>query len=231
MILTFCLHGRYGFHKINKSPRGQRGNENDIWEFSHPQFQQQRPDLLKEIRRKAMDSEVLRRETGDMHMFFSMLQVSQADLQRQFQALQTSFSNLLQGFEETRKMQMQQQFLLKQLADRQGVSVDDLVPGGMSSTTPDVFITAPVAAPSNTGSSQFEYNQHNPQQNKDDLWNEPDHWEHQQHSYGQSPAHHNSTSPDMILSMAANTPLPPSPAPNVDPNNLMFASSSSPMMS
>ncbi|KAI7887401.1 winged helix DNA-binding domain-containing protein [Lichtheimia hyalospora FSU 10163] len=224
------LLNMYGFHKINKSPRGQRGNENEIWEFSHPQFQQQRPDLLKEIRRKAMDSEVLRRETGDMHMFFSMLQVSQADLQRQFQALQTSFSNLLQGFEETRKMQMQQQFLLKQLADRQGVSVDDLVPG-MASTTPDVFITAPVAS-SNSGSSQLQtgYNNSNPQPNKDDLWNEPDHWEHHQPSYGQSPTN-NTTSPDMILSMAANTPLPPSPSPNVDPNNLMFASSPSPMMS
>ncbi|KAI9310623.1 HSF-type DNA-binding-domain-containing protein [Dichotomocladium elegans] len=123
------LLNMYGFHKINKSPRGQRGNENEIWEFSHPQFQQNRPDLLKEIRRKAMDSEVLRRETGDIHSFFSMLQVSQADLQRQFQALQTSFSNLLQGFEETRKMQLQQQFLLKQLADRQGVRIDDLLPG------------------------------------------------------------------------------------------------------
>ncbi|KAJ8652780.1 hypothetical protein O0I10_011586 [Lichtheimia ornata] len=229
------LLNMYGFHKINKSPRGQRGNENEIWEFSHPQFQQQRPDLLKEIRRKAMDSEVLRRETGDMHMFFSMLQVSQADLQRQFQALQTSFSNLLQGFEETRKMQMQQQFLLKQLADRQGVPVDDLVPGmsTTNATTPDVFITAPVA-PSNSGSSQqlqTGYNNNNAQPSKDDLWNEPDHWEQQQHSYGQSPTHNASTSPDMILSMAANTPLPPSPAPNVDPNNLMFGSSPSPMMS
>ncbi|KAI8138402.1 hypothetical protein BJV82DRAFT_545864, partial [Fennellomyces sp. T-0311] len=90
------LLNMYGFHKINKSPRGQRGNENEIWEFSHPQFQRNRSDLLKDIRRKAMDSEVLRRETGDMHAFFSMLQVSQADLQRQFQALQESFSNLLQ---------------------------------------------------------------------------------------------------------------------------------------
>ncbi|KAI7856530.1 hypothetical protein BDC45DRAFT_437353, partial [Circinella umbellata] len=55
------LLNMYGFHKINKSPRGQRGNENEIWEFSHPQFQKNRPDLLKDIRRKAMDSEVLRR--------------------------------------------------------------------------------------------------------------------------------------------------------------------------
>ncbi|KAI8075048.1 HSF-type DNA-binding-domain-containing protein, partial [Gongronella butleri] len=43
----------YGFHKINKSPRGQRGNnENEIWEFSHAKFQYGRTDLLEDIRRK-----------------------------------------------------------------------------------------------------------------------------------------------------------------------------------
>ncbi|OAD07498.1 heat shock factor-type transcription factor, partial [Mucor lusitanicus CBS 277.49] len=47
------LLNMYGFHKINKSPRGQRGNnENEIWEFSHPKFQHGRSDILKEIKRK-----------------------------------------------------------------------------------------------------------------------------------------------------------------------------------
>ncbi|KAI8981822.1 HSF-type DNA-binding-domain-containing protein, partial [Mycotypha africana] len=47
------LLNMYGFHKINKSPRGQRGNnENEIWEFSHPKFQHSRSDLLKDIKRK-----------------------------------------------------------------------------------------------------------------------------------------------------------------------------------
>ncbi|OAD01031.1 heat shock factor-type transcription factor, partial [Mucor lusitanicus CBS 277.49] len=43
----------YGFHKVNKSPRGHRTlAENQIWEFSHPKFLRNRPDLLDEIKRK-----------------------------------------------------------------------------------------------------------------------------------------------------------------------------------
>ncbi|KAI8891484.1 winged helix DNA-binding domain-containing protein [Backusella circina FSU 941] len=113
----------YGFHKINKSPRGQRGtNENEIWEFSHPKFQSERTDLLEDIRRKAMDSELLRRETGDIHASFAMVQLSQADLLQQFRVLQENFANLLQGFDEMKKVQYQQQTIIKKLAERQGLS-------------------------------------------------------------------------------------------------------------
>jgi hypothetical protein len=110
----------YGFHKINKSPRGQRGNnENEIWEFSHTKFQRGRPDILEDIKRKAMDSELLRRETGDIHASFAMVQLSQADLLQQFRVLQENFSNLLQGFEEMKKVQLQQQIIIKKLSERQ----------------------------------------------------------------------------------------------------------------
>ncbi|KAI9335886.1 HSF-type DNA-binding-domain-containing protein, partial [Pilaira anomala] len=48
----------YGFHKINKSPRSQRGNsKNGVWEFSHIKFQRGCPELLEEIKRKSIDSE------------------------------------------------------------------------------------------------------------------------------------------------------------------------------
>ncbi|KAI9307800.1 HSF-type DNA-binding-domain-containing protein, partial [Cunninghamella echinulata] len=55
------LLNMYGFHKINKSPRGQRSSEKEIWEFSHPKFIRGHPELLKDIKRKAMDSELMRR--------------------------------------------------------------------------------------------------------------------------------------------------------------------------
>jgi len=127
-MLGLIVSCRYGFHKINKSPRGQRGNnENEIWEFSHPKFQHGRSDILKEIKRKAMDSELLRRETGDIHASFAMLQMSQADLLQQFYILQDNFSNLLQGFEETKKVQFQQQQIINQLAERQGLSQNDIL--------------------------------------------------------------------------------------------------------
>ncbi|KAI8991716.1 HSF-type DNA-binding-domain-containing protein [Mycotypha africana] len=114
----------YGFHKINKSPRGQRGNnENEIWEFSHPKFQRGRLDLLEDIKRKAMDSELLRRETGDIHASFAMVQLSQADLLQQFRVLQENFTNLIQGFEEMKRVQLQQQIMIRRLAKGQGITI------------------------------------------------------------------------------------------------------------
>ncbi|EFP93508.2 uncharacterized protein PGTG_18922 [Puccinia graminis f. sp. tritici CRL 75-36-700-3] len=48
----------YGFHKVNKTPRGQRGNDNSAaWEFVRPKFHRGRPDLLEQIWRKTLDSE------------------------------------------------------------------------------------------------------------------------------------------------------------------------------
>lgn len=92
-----------------------------------------------------MDSEVLRREAGDFQTACSTLQISQADLQRQFQALEENFSNLLQGFEETRKMQSQQQFLLSQLAERQGMSLSQLYDTTDPSTPAAAACLSPVS--------------------------------------------------------------------------------------
>ena len=47
----------YGFHKCNKTPRGQKSQpEHQVWEFSHPKFLKDRPDLLDDIKRKVFDS-------------------------------------------------------------------------------------------------------------------------------------------------------------------------------
>ncbi|KAG2192979.1 hypothetical protein INT46_002915 [Mucor plumbeus] len=138
----------YGFHKINKSPRGQRGNnENEIWEFSHPKFQRGRPDILEGIKRKAMDSELLRRETGDIHASFAMVQLSQADLLQQFRVLQENFANLLQGFEEMKKVQLQQQIIIRRLAERQGFATTNNSTSPLdyknNNDQPSVFVTSP----------------------------------------------------------------------------------------
>ncbi|SAM04691.1 hypothetical protein [Absidia glauca] len=116
------LLNMYGFHKISKSPRGQRSNDKEIWEFSHTKFIRGRSDLLKDIKRKSMDSETLRRETGDIQAAFSMLQMSQSDLLQQFYTLQESFTALFNGLEESRRVQQQQQQQIKQLFERQGLA-------------------------------------------------------------------------------------------------------------
>ncbi|KAI8807178.1 HSF-type DNA-binding-domain-containing protein, partial [Cladochytrium replicatum] len=78
----------YGFHKINKSPRGSRTlAENQIWEFSHPKFIRDRPDLLEDIKRKT-DSESLRRETGDIQAQVQLLQLQQTEMMGTMGALQ-----------------------------------------------------------------------------------------------------------------------------------------------
>ncbi|CAO3636553.1 unnamed protein product [Mucor hiemalis] len=230
------LLNMYGFHKINKSPRGQRGNnENEIWEFSHPKFQHGRSDILKDIKRKAMDSELLRRETGDIHASFAMLQMSQADLLQQFYILQDNFSSLLQGFEESKKVQLQQQIIIRQLAERQGLTQNDLIregndsnyyqqqrPNSSATQSPvTVLVTSPTE---NNGNDTY-----NPMQ----FVTSEQQWDTQQLQ------HPLQTTPDVTMSMydtsnspspapvspnmfdaAINTPLPPSPVPGLMLNSM-----------
>ncbi|KAI8374277.1 HSF-type DNA-binding-domain-containing protein [Radiomyces spectabilis] len=215
------LLNMYGFHKINKSPRGQRGiNENEIWEFSHPKFQRGRPDLLKDIKRKAMDSELLRRETGDIHASFAMLQMSQADLLQQFYTLQDNFVNLLKGFEETKKVQQQQQMILRQLAAQQGgLQGDESLLNNMpepkwdtttmnSGSPLKVLVTSPTSA---APTSEAPTYQQMPYVNQ--CWeNSPSNVQYNSTSSA-SPALSATSpmSPSFSLDMAMNTPLPPSP--------------------
>ncbi|KAJ8659773.1 hypothetical protein O0I10_004366 [Lichtheimia ornata] len=108
----------YGFRKINKAPRIKRGvtSQEEIWEFSHQKFQRDWPDMLWEIKRKAVESDVLRRETGDMQACFSMVQQSQDNLLEQFRMLQDNFSTMLRGFEDLKKSQLQIQMGIQRLS-------------------------------------------------------------------------------------------------------------------
>ncbi|ORX73144.1 winged helix DNA-binding domain-containing protein, partial [Linderina pennispora] len=106
----------YGFHKVNKSPRGHRTMaENQIWEFSHPKFIRDRSDLLDQIKRKTMESESLRREAGDLHASFVMLQVSHTDLVKRVHHLQENLGEVIRELGETRKKQATQEAVVRQL--------------------------------------------------------------------------------------------------------------------
>ncbi|KAI9473764.1 MAG: HSF-type DNA-binding-domain-containing protein [Benjaminiella poitrasii] len=99
----------YGFHKVNKSPRGHRTlAENQIWEFSHPKFVQDRPELLEEIKRKTTMIEsdaAVRRETDDLNTHLAMLQISQSDLLQQINYLYTNFNQIVKELAETKQKQ------------------------------------------------------------------------------------------------------------------------------
>jgi len=108
----------YGFHKVNKSPRGHRTlAENQIWEFSHPKFLRGRPDLLDDIKRKAMESETLRRETGDLHAHLAMMQVAQNELIQQIRQLQENFAEVMRDLADTKRKQNLQQHWMKGMWD------------------------------------------------------------------------------------------------------------------
>ncbi|PWN51765.1 hypothetical protein IE53DRAFT_341776 [Violaceomyces palustris] len=76
----------YGFYKVNKTPRGHRQSvDTQIWEFSHPKFLRGRPELLEDIRRKALDSEHARVEARDLQYSVS---VGQMQLRQQVEEIQ-----------------------------------------------------------------------------------------------------------------------------------------------
>ncbi|GAA5802946.1 hypothetical protein HPULCUR_008421 [Helicostylum pulchrum] len=104
----------YGFHKVNKSPRGHRTlAENQIWEFSHSKFLRDRPDLLDDIKRKTMESDTVRRETGDLHAHMAMMQVSQSDMLQQINHLYDNFGQIVKELHETRQKQESHRKLVK----------------------------------------------------------------------------------------------------------------------
>ncbi|GAA5803744.1 HSF-type DNA-binding-domain-containing protein [Helicostylum pulchrum] len=108
----------YGFHKVNKSPRGHRTlAENQIWEFSHSKFLRNRPDLLDEIKRKALENESVRRDTSDINSHMTMMQMSQTDMLQQISQLQENLNQVVHELTETKRRQLLQQQTIKDMMD------------------------------------------------------------------------------------------------------------------
>jgi hypothetical protein len=108
----------YGFHKVNKSPRGHRTlAENQIWEFSHQKFLRGRQDMLDDIKRKAMESDSMRRDGGDLPAHMAVIQASQSELVQHVTQLQENFAEVVRELADTRRKQAAQQQLLKNLLD------------------------------------------------------------------------------------------------------------------
>ncbi|ORX58881.1 hypothetical protein DM01DRAFT_1283137 [Hesseltinella vesiculosa] len=105
----------YGFHKVNKSPRGHRTlAENQIWEFSHAKFLRDRQDLLEEIKRKTMDADQ-GKTNHDFHTQLTLLQMAQSDMMQQIQRLFDQFQQVVQEVDQTKKKHQQQSLLVDQL--------------------------------------------------------------------------------------------------------------------
>ncbi|CEP18095.1 hypothetical protein [Parasitella parasitica] len=109
----------YGFHKVNKSPRGHRTlAENQIWEFSHPKFIKDRPDILDEIKRKSLETEnTTKRDHGDINSHMAMMQASQSEMMQQLARLQDNFNQVVRELAETKSRQTKQYQMLKSMME------------------------------------------------------------------------------------------------------------------
>ncbi|KAI7871247.1 HSF-type DNA-binding-domain-containing protein [Spinellus fusiger] len=204
----------YGFHKVNKSPRGHRTlAENQIWEFSHPKFLRDRSDLLDDIKRKAMESATdnARRDAGDLNTHMAMMQVTQSDMMQQIGHLYENFNGVVKELTETRRKQDQHQqmmkFMMHYITQRNGGHVpqefhsDPLAMSKvvMEERPPPIFVTS--HDPTSSGNVALL---------QDMLMGarDPITGQHQQHQQHQ-------TLPPASLSLGHyNSPLPPSPSPS-----------------
>jgi chromosome segregation ATPase len=113
-LFIYFLKKRYGFHKVNKSPRGHRTlAENQIWEFSHAKFLRNRPDLLDDIKRKSVENEGQRKDSGDVQAHVALLQNSQSDMLQQIHHLYENFSQVVKELQETKQKQSSQMQTIK----------------------------------------------------------------------------------------------------------------------
>ncbi|KAG1144356.1 hypothetical protein G6F37_011803 [Rhizopus arrhizus] len=110
----------YGFHKVNKSPRGHRTlAENQIWEFSHKKFLRNRIDLLDDIKRKAIEVEntTKREGGGDVQSHMALMRASQTDLIQQMQNLYQNLSQVMKDMQEMKNTQEQQAQTIKSMVN------------------------------------------------------------------------------------------------------------------
>ena len=89
--------------------------ENQIWEFSHPKFLRNRPDLLDEIKRKSMEADTSRRENGDLQSHVQTLQASQSEMIQQIQNLYENFTEVIKELEDTKQKQENQMQFMKSM--------------------------------------------------------------------------------------------------------------------
>ncbi|KAI8331351.1 HSF-type DNA-binding-domain-containing protein [Chlamydoabsidia padenii] len=106
----------YGFHKINKSPRGHRTlAENQIWEFSHTKFLRNRLDLLGDIKRKTVESDTTKQQV-DIQAQLELIQVTQSDIIQQINHLFNQFNQVVKELGQTSRKQDSHSLIIKQLA-------------------------------------------------------------------------------------------------------------------
>ncbi|CAO3593479.1 unnamed protein product [Absidia cylindrospora] len=158
----------YGFHKVNKSPRGHRTlAENQIWEFSHERFVRGRAELLDDIKRKTMETtdsqQQQQRQNGDLQAHVNMLQSSHSEMMQQMAGLLENFNHVVKELDGTKRKLASQDHLLHNMMQYIYHQNNGQLPAGLNmdvsqiNTTPSVkhekdmpsiFITSHAPSPS-----------------------------------------------------------------------------------
>lgn len=129
----------YGFHKINRTPRSQRtSTDAQTWEFSHHKFLRGRPDLLDEIKRKALDPDPAVKHRVELP---GEMMLMREENRRVWEALMC----------EKRKVE-KLSGLVKTLWDVVGKGFQGSVPSFPSDLlesgeSPNIYVTSPTSAP------------------------------------------------------------------------------------
>ncbi|ORZ05366.1 HSF-type DNA-binding-domain-containing protein [Absidia repens] len=160
----------YGFHKVNKSPRGHRTlAENQIWEFSHERFVRGRAELLDDIKRKTMETtdsqQQQQRQNGDLHAHVNLLQSSHSEMMQQMAGLLENFNHVVKELDSTKRKMASQDHLLHNMMQYICHQNNGQLPAGFNmdvsqiNTTPSVksekdmpsiFITSHAPTPSHS---------------------------------------------------------------------------------
>ncbi|KAL1925233.1 uncharacterized protein VTP21DRAFT_116 [Calcarisporiella thermophila] len=112
----------YGFHKVNKSNRNSGSStkgDQEQWEFSHEKFQRDRPELVEEIRRKALDTTAPRRESdaSNLQTEVAGLKVFKGEVGQQMTQMRSNMNEVLHQLEETQRQLAMQQQIMRRLMD------------------------------------------------------------------------------------------------------------------
>lgn len=113
----------YGFHKLNRSPRGLRADASvQTWEFSHPKFLRDFPDLMSEIRRTTLETDTSYKSSSiglDSSNILSLMQSQQNEILSRVQSLTTELFQVKKELSESKRILSIQQKVIRKITSKQ----------------------------------------------------------------------------------------------------------------
>jgi hypothetical protein len=111
----------YGFHKVQRARRsfdnGAAGGKFQVWEFSHPYFLRDRPDMVNLIKRKLHGTETLSRDVGTLESTITLLQNNYCGVRDELQQLNDKLAVVTAALVESQAVTVIQRNVLRAIID------------------------------------------------------------------------------------------------------------------